>query len=152
MQFQLRRFNLWQIVLTSPLLALVTILAGCQADPSPIVGTIYTANEEGNSISVVDASSNNLLATVPAGEEPHNIQVAPDGKTVWVTNLGAGDVWVLDAATLNLIAKVPVGRNPAHVVLTPDGSLALVGASGDDSVIVIDTTKKERVQSIKVGM
>ena len=126
MQFHLRPFNLWQIVLTSPLLALVTILAGCQADTSPIIGSIYTANEEGNSISVVDASANRLLATVPAGEEPHNIQVAPDRKTVWVTNCGAGDVWVLDAATLKLIVKIP-------------------------SLSVIDTVTDKVIGTIKVG-
>lgn len=53
-----------------------------------IAGNVYVANEEANTVSVLDAASFKTVATVPVGKMPHNVQVSPDGKTVWVTNNG----------------------------------------------------------------
>ena len=46
---------------------------------------VYVADEEGDTVTVLDARSFARLATVPVGREPHNVQVAPDGRTAWVT-------------------------------------------------------------------
>ena len=46
---------------------------------------VYVANEEGDSVTVLDATSLVTLATVPVGRKPHNVQVSPDGRWAWVT-------------------------------------------------------------------
>src|SRR3972149_1682290 len=98
----------------------------------------FVADEEGNTVSVLDAASFKRIASVPVGREPHNVQVAPDGKLAWVTNNGeqtmqgmgkggdaamkaGGEVWAIDTASHAGVAKVPVGRDPARVGVTPDG-------------------------------
>lgn len=55
-----------------------------------ILGTVYTADQAGDSISLLDTATNQLIATVPAGDEPHNVQISPDGQTLWMTNAGIG--------------------------------------------------------------
>ncbi len=45
----------------------------------------YVADEEGDTVTVLDATSFARLATIPAGREPHNVQVSPDGGWAWVT-------------------------------------------------------------------
>ena len=51
---------------------------------------------------------------------PHNVQVAPDGKTVWATSHD-NEVVMIDAKSYKVRGRLPVGKEPAHVVLTPDG-------------------------------
>lgn len=133
---------------------------------------VYVANEEADTVSVLDAASFRMLANVRVGGKPHNVQVSPDGTRVWVTNngepvadaaahqnmgkdehqaTGAGAVWVIDATTDAVLAKVPVGLHPAHVVLTPDGRFAYVTNGGDNTLSVIDAATQRRVSTIAVG-
>ena len=138
---------------------------------------IYVADEGANTVSVIDAASFKKIASIPVGQGPHNVQVAPDGKRVWVTNngelgktaekthsqqmpksehsampgAGFGAVWVIDTATDAVVAKVPVGRHPAHVVVASDGLSAYVTNGGDGSVSVVDTAARRVVEVIAVG-
>lgn len=136
---------------------------------------VYVANEGADTVSVLDAASFKILASVRVGKMPHNVQVSPDGKLVWVTNNGEpgqaadasahkgmakgehdamatpGAVWAIDTATDAVVAKVPVGMHPAHVVVSPDGRLAYVTNGGDNTLSVIDTSAQRLVATIPVG-
>ena len=138
---------------------------------------VYVADEAGDTVSVLDAGSFARLATIPVGREPHNVQVAPDGRTAWVTISGdvekagsndaaahgampkreheamsdIGQVWVVDTATDRVAAKIPVGKHPAHVVLSPDGRYAYVTNGGENTVSVVDTAERKTVANIPVG-
>ena len=136
---------------------------------------VYVANEGADTVSVLDATSFQTLASVPVGKSPHNVQVSPDGKLVWVTNNGEpgqaaeasahkemakgdhgamgkpGAVWAIDIATNAVVAKVPVGPHPAHVVVSPDGRFAYITNGGDDTVSVVDTSERRVVATIPVG-
>ena len=46
---------------------------------------VYVADEEGDTVTVLDATSFARLVTIPVGREPHNVQVSPDGGWAWVT-------------------------------------------------------------------
>ncbi|HQR98937.1 MULTISPECIES: cytochrome D1 domain-containing protein [unclassified Polaromonas] len=133
---------------------------------------VYVANEEADTVSVLDAASFKTLAKVRVGAKPHNVQVSPDGTRLWVTNngepvadaaahqgmgkdehqaMGVGAVWVIDTATDAVVSKVGVGLHPAHVVLTPDGRFAYVTNGGDNTVSVIDASTQRPVSTIAVG-
>lgn len=136
---------------------------------------VYVANEEADTVSVLDAASFRTVASVRVGKMPHNVQVSPDGKVVWVTNNGEPDqaadasarkgmgkgehkamakpgaVWAIDTSSDAVVAKVPVGTHPAHVVVSPDGRFAYVTNGGDDTVSVIDTSAQRVVAAIPVG-
>lgn len=130
-------------------------------------GKVYVANEEADTVSVLDAASFKTLATVRVGKMPHNVQVSPDGSRVWVTNNGEPDpamgkgehaamakpgaVWAIDTGSDAVVAKVPVGLHPAHVVQTPDGRFAYVTNGGDNTVSVIDASAQRVVATIPVG-
>jgi len=142
-------------------------------------GKVYVADEESSTVSVIDAASFKKIGSIAVGLGPHNVQVAPDGKTVWVTNngepgsavapdpnasmpksapgsehgsmAGAGAVWVIDTVTDAVVAKVAVGKDPAHVVVTPDGRFAYVANGGANSVSVVDISALRVVATIAVG-
>ena len=138
-------------------------------------GKVYVADEEANTVSVIDTSSFKLIRSIPVGQGPHNVQVAPDGKLVWVTNNGepgkaadkmpqegtpksehgatggGGEVWAIDAGSDAVVAKVPVGMHPAHVVVSADGRTAYVANGGANTVSVVDIAARRVVETIPVG-
>src|SRR3954469_9888813 len=63
---------------------------------------------------------------------PHNITVAPDGKSYYVTvahGTPFGSLWKLDSGTDSVLGKAQVELFPTTVSLTPDGQLAFVANS-----------------------
>ena len=161
----LKKLDLWLLPI-----GLMALAGGAFA-----AGNVYVANEEANTVSVLDAASFKTVVTVPVGKMPHNVQVSPDGRTVWVTNNGepgkatdgaahqgmakgehaamgkAGAVWLIDTSSHSVVAKVPVGLHPAHVVVSPDGRFAYITNGGDNTVSVVDTSTKQSVATIPTG-
>ena len=86
-------------VLTFAVSAIVLCGAqGCAREPesaptSPLGGArgarVYVSNEPEGSVSVIDASANRLLATVPVGKRPRGIRVSRDGSRVYVALSGS---------------------------------------------------------------
>jgi YVTN family beta-propeller protein len=73
---------------------------------------IWVPNENSNSITVVQASTGNVLATISA--DVNNKLSGPttasfDGERILVTNQGNNSVTVFKAADLSLLANVPTG-------------------------------------------
>jgi len=135
---------------------------------------IYVAVEGEGTLAVFDAASRSRIRTIDLSADqdgirrpvaPHNVQVAPDGRTVWVTvNSGHGghesqahasdhedmehavrenpvdEVVVIDPATDTVIRRIPIasGAHLAHVVLSPDSNTAFVTAQNESAIYTID--------------
>jgi YVTN family beta-propeller protein len=132
---------------------------------------IYVAVEGEGTLAVFDAASRSRIRTIDLSADqdgirrpvvPHNVQVAPDGRTVWVTvnsdhgghesqagheDMGHAErenpmdeVVVIDPATDAVIRRIPIasGAHLAHVVLSPDGNTAFVTAQNESAIYTID--------------
>lgn len=116
-----------------------------------VTGTVWVANEEGDSLTAIDAATNQVLTTVTGIAGPHNVQVSPDGASIWAVSGHESVAAMLDSARLTLHGAVPTGSAPAHVVVTPDGTTAYTTNGGDGSVTAIDTATMQRVATIPTG-
>ena len=58
-------------------------------------------------VSVIDASTRTVTATVPVGKGPTGVAVDPGTHTVYVANQIDGTVPVIDASTRTVTATVP---------------------------------------------
>jgi YVTN family beta-propeller protein len=148
------------------------------ATPQPIQGTVWVADEHGNSITVIDAATNKIVTTLTGIEGPHNLQVAPDGKSVWAVSghqslavmidpatytvhgtvptgkMPAHDdntVSAIDVATMKTLATIPVGKYPHGLRPSPDGKWIYIANAKDTTLSVIDTTTNKKVTDIQVG-
>lgn len=78
----MKQLIIWRVII--PLLIATVVLSACSGIASPteksIGGTVWVADEEGNSITVINAATNKVITTLDGIEGPHNLQVAPDGK------------------------------------------------------------------------
>lgn len=128
-------------------------LAGCAsptvATPSAdrLEGSVWVANEGANSVSVLDAQTGDVIATLAGIAAPHNVQAGGVRDVVWAT--GAGGVVGLDARGLFPTQVSPAGDHPAHVVESASGEVFVTAAGDGDVHRFTNTLRKPR--TIEVG-
>lgn len=158
----LNRSCVYALILSS----IVLLSMGCRKDncKSGIEEKIYVANEEGGSVSVIDANTYKVLRTVDLEYKkemymPHNVQVAPDNGSVWVTGAQMHDhhgdeiLFVLkgkrdkDKEHIN----VGSGHHLAHVVVDDESKFAYATGNESGQVIKIDAEKMKEVMRFDLG-
>jgi YVTN family beta-propeller protein len=116
----------------------------------------YVANGGVGTVSVIDVSTNVVIATVslPAGSTPMDLAATPDGDRVYVTNTNIpGTVSVIDTVTNSvLVQAITVGSAPRGIAISSDGKFVYVANQFSDTVSVIDTTSNTVVATITVGL
>lgn len=120
---------------------------GACALPEPENTRVYVANDGDSTISVIDGSTNAVIATIPVGQYPRGVTVTPDGSKVYVANFtnccseSQGSVSVIDAATNTVIKTISVGLNPAgQLAIDPSGLHVYVPNYYESSISVINTS------------
>lgn len=132
---------------------------------------VYVALEGEGKVAVLDAATRNVLRTIDLSEQkgdmrvsfmPHNIQVAPDNKTVWVAaNVMSADdhkdenstqtmsmntsevldeVIAIDPMTDQVIKRIPLAFDShlAHIVTSPDSKTLYVTLQGKGELYVVN--------------
>jgi uncharacterized protein (TIGR03437 family) len=133
----------------SGLLVLIVFLVSSQITYAQALA--YVANFGSSNVSVINTTSNSVIATVDVGSQPNGIAITPDETRAYVTN-GGGAVWVLATAGNTVLAKVSVGGYPTAVAITPDGTRAYVTRTNSNDVSVIDTASNTVTATIPVGI
>ena len=126
----------------------------------------YIALEGEGRIAVLDTQTRQIIRQIDVTETingtpvmfaPHNVQVAPDGRSVWVTANVHGhhghaetghepeapardQVIVIDPTKDVIVRRIPVAPRAhlSHVVVTTDGKTAYVNAQEEHRVYRID--------------
>ena len=109
---------------------------------------MYVADEGANGVSVIDAASNTVLSSFPAGLGPTGIAVTHNGNYLYVTNNGSTTVTVLNAATGAIVKTITVGEDPIEVAISGDDSKAYSVNQATGDVTVIDGTTLSAVATI----
>jgi YVTN family beta-propeller protein len=89
---------------------------------NPAGTRVYVTNQVSNTVSVINTSTNTVVATVNVGKYPCGVAVNPAGTRVYVVNEFDKNVSVIDTATNTVTASVNVGLNPysfGQFIVTP---------------------------------
>jgi YVTN family beta-propeller protein len=121
-----------------------------QQDPSP-QGRILTANQAANTITIIDVATDQPIAAVGTGAQPHHVLGTPDGKEFWVTLYGENRLQVFDSTTLKEIASVDVGESNDDLAFSPDGKRLYVSLGKSNSIAVIDVEARKLLNTVPVG-
>src|SRR5947209_1930728 len=130
-------------------LALVANLA--LADPKP-QDRVYTADQNTNTVSVIDPATNKLLGQIRLGNirpdilsplykgevNVHGLGFSPDHKTLIAISNGSNSVAFIDTATNKVKGIAYIGRSPHEGFFTADGKEVWVVVRGENYVSVID--------------
>ena len=124
---------------------------GSAASPSVTAARIYITNSAGNTVDVIDSSTNQVVQVIRGIELPHGVTFSPDGKRVYISNESESMLDVVDRESAKIVEKVVLSGHPNNLTITKDGRRVLVGIREDPgSVDVIDTKSLERTKSISV--
>lgn len=132
---------------------------------NPAGTRVYVAingGETGDSVDVVDVSTNAVIARVPRGEgRAGRVAVSPNGNRVYTANsdnYAQVTLSVIDAVNNQLISTLPVSlptcipvSGMPSMTQNLSGSRLYITVPCDDSVVVVDTAANTIVQRIGVG-
>jgi len=80
--------------------------AGAQSTPNT---ALLALSKQDHTLAIVDPSNLKIVATVPVGDDPHEVVASADGKTAYVSNYGFGALHTLTVIDL-------VGQKQAKVI------------------------------------
>jgi PQQ-dependent catabolism-associated beta-propeller protein len=129
-----------------PVLSLLCAMQAAHAAPR-----VFVTNEVGDSVSVIDATTHKVTATIAVGKRPRGIGVAPDGSALYVAVSGENHIAVIDPTTLEVLRTFPSGDDPETFAVHPNGNL-YISNEEDAKASVFNPATGERVAEIKVGI
>ena len=83
------------------------VIENYRPEVSPRAGMVVVANQEGASVTVLDAADLKTIATLPVGVGPHEVAISPDGRWAVVTNYGNQTVVGQTLSVIDLAAETP---------------------------------------------
>lgn len=115
----------------------------------PNYGTILAP---GNTVSVINTSTNTVVGNIIVGGSPFGVAVNNDGSRVYVSNYRTNSVSVINTFTNVVTNTIAVGNLPMGVAVHPDGSKVYVTNQLSNTVSVINTTTNTVTASIPVSL
>ncbi|MGH9453556.1 MAG: hypothetical protein ACRD2O_06255 [Terriglobia bacterium] len=77
----------------------------------------YWANEGDGTVSSMDVSTRQVLASTRVGVAPQGLALTPDGRFLMAIDGGSSSVEVVEAASTHLLTTIPVGAQPVSVII-----------------------------------
>jgi YVTN family beta-propeller protein len=119
--------------------------------PSASTARIYVTNSAGDTLDVIDPSTNEVVQVIHGIELPHGVGFSPDGSRVYVSNESESVLDVVDRHSAKILKKVPLSGHPNNMAVTKDGARVLVGIRADPGTVdIIDTSSLDRSKTIPV--
>jgi YVTN family beta-propeller protein len=127
------------------------VRTGAPSGSSASTAWIYVTNSAGDTVDVIDPTTNRVVQVIRGIELPHGIAFSPDGTRVYISNESENVLDVIDRKSGEILQKVTLSARPNNLAITRDGGLVLVGIRATPGVLdVIDTKSFKRVKSIPV--
>ena len=132
-------------------LAMAEWVRGARGKAASSTSLIYVTSSAGDTVNVIDPTTNRVIQVIHGIELPHGIAFSPDGARVYISNEAESVLDVVNRTSGEIVKKVPLSARPNNLAITKDGGRVLVGIRTDPGVLdVIDTTSLKRAKSIPV--
>src|SRR5262245_21917990 len=113
---------------------LFPLLAACSpaaAQVPGLAGTLVVTNKTPSTATIIDVATGKALATLPTGNNPHEVVISKDGRTAVVTDYGTGStptLTVIDVPGKRVARTISLGQYtaPHGIVFLPGDSLVIV--------------------------
>lgn len=126
---------------------------------------VYTADQNTNTVSVIDPLHNTLLGQIVLGNQRpdvlsplyrgeinvHGLGFSPDHKTLVAVSNGSNSLTFIDTETNKVKGKTYIGRSPHEAFFTADGKQVWAVVRGEDYVAVVDASTFKETGRIAVA-
>ncbi len=114
-------------------------------------GRVFVTNERSDSVSVIDIETNKVVKTIPVGNRPRGIGLAPDGSEIYVAVSGDNHIAVIDRETLEVVRTFPSGDDPETFDVHNNGNI-YISNEEDAKASVYNPKTGELIAEIEVGI
>src|SRR5262245_21357644 len=90
------------------LVAVLALPLAAQTGRAVIVQT----NSAGDSVTLIDPSSDKIVAEIPEVEVIHGVAAAPDGSRLYLSDEALDTVDIVDTRTLKVTKRIPLTGHP----------------------------------------
>jgi DNA-binding beta-propeller fold protein YncE len=124
-----------------PVLALM--ISGTAAAQIPsLSGTLIVTNKAPSTATIIDVGTGRVLATLPTGNNPHEVVLSADGRTAVITDYGTGaapTLTVIDVPGKRVARTISLGQytRPHGIVYLPGDSLVAVTSESTNHVVIV---------------
>ena len=118
---------------------------------SLLAGQIFVSNERGDSVSVIDSDSNEVVKTIAVGKRPRGVGISPDRTEVYVAISGDNALAVIDPKTLEVTRTFPSGDDPEAFAVHANGNI-YISNEEDAKTSVFNPADGSLVAEIEVGI
>ena len=146
----MRRFRC-RVRSTALICLALPLIQGCisPGPPAPPAGEKATAarllvlNKHDDNLMVIEDPSHRRIATIPVGDEPHEVVVTPDGLKAYVSNVGSRSITIIDLLTNRPVRTLrPERADFLHgMAITSDGRYLVLTSEGSHRLYLIDTAR-----------
>ncbi|WP_027410472.1 beta-propeller fold lactonase family protein [Anoxybacteroides tepidamans] len=113
--------------------------------------TLYTANIDVNSVTILDARTKKKTAEIPVGKEPRQLTLSPDEQFLYVSCMHDDRVDIISLKEKKVVGHLKTGIEPFGLVTSQDGSTLYVANYRSGSISVFDLKKGKEIREIEVG-
>jgi YVTN family beta-propeller protein len=110
-------------------------------------GTVFIASSGDDAIEIIDAITKQILGHIrlTAGDEPREIVLSPDGRTLVSANYGSNTASVIDTGSRREIVRLPLPSRPTDVVVDTSRPRVYILQPQSNAVSVIDFQRRRLV-------
>jgi YVTN family beta-propeller protein len=133
---------------------------------------LYVSNEDGQSVSVLDAQSGAAIETIAIGKRPRGLKLTGDGSRLFVAvsglpkcppsvpdeecaklerDLKADGIAVVDTATHKVVQVLHAGSDPEQFALSRDGKRLFVANEDAATMSVVEVASGAVIARVPVG-
>jgi YVTN family beta-propeller protein len=120
-------------------------------DVSPDGALLLAANNDNDSVTVVDTAAGKVLREIPVGHKPEGVTWVGRGPLAAVTLYNDNAVAIFDTQTGKVVRTIPVAHEPYGIVADRAGRRAWVTHEYPGLVTEIDLEAQKVIRTIKVG-
>ncbi len=132
-------------------IVLLSLLLALALDSAAATGRIFVSNEKGDSVSVIDTQTNQVIKTIAVGKRPRGVGLAPDGSAVYVAISGENHIAVIDPNSLEVTGQFPSGDDPEAFAVHKNGNI-YISNENDAKASVYDPHTGKLIAEIEVGI
>lgn len=133
---------------------------------------VYVSNEDGHSVSVIDAAKASVIATIEVGKRPRGMKLSSNGAQLFVAvsglakcpphvpdeecaklerDLKADGIAVVDTTSHKVLRVIDAGSDPEQFDLSRDGARLFVANEDIATLSVVDRERGHTIEKIRVG-
>ena len=130
------------------LIAASALAAPLLAQVPGLSGTLIVTNKTPSTATIIDVATGRALATLPTGNNPHEVVLSSNGRTAVITDYGTGaapTLTVIDVPAKRVVRTISLGQYtaPHGIVYLPGDSLVAVTSERTNHVVIVHIASGE---------